>query len=96
MKDAKGHGSDARGNTSIAPTGLTAAARDRVIRGKMVDQSHFPVTTVSDRMAANALGQAHPKSYISPLGSSFAAAQDQLDRARNLALPRGTPGRRKS
>ena len=89
-KDAKGHGSDARSG------GLTAAARDRVIRGKMVDQSHFPVTTVSDRMAANALGQAHPKSYVSPLGSSFAAAKDQLDRARNLALPRGTPGRRKS
>ena len=95
MKDAKGHGSDSRGG-SATPTRLTAAARDRVIRGKMVDQSHIPVTTVSDRMAAMALGQAHPKSYVAPLGSSFAQAQDQLDRARNLALPRGTPGRRQS
>lgn len=90
MKDAKGHGSDTRGG------GLTAAARDRIIRGKLVDQTHFPITTVSDRMAANALGQAHPKAYIAPLGSSFAQAKDQLDRARNLAMPRGTPGRRQS
>jgi len=91
-KDSGGHGSEKRG----VPTGQTPAARDRIIRNKMVDQSHFPVTTVSDRMAAMALGQSHPKSYVSPLGASFAAAQDQLDRGRNLAMPRGTPGRRKS
>ena len=92
MKDAGGHGSNPRN----AVGGLSEAARDRVIRGKMVDQTHYPIKTVGDRMAANALGQDHPKSYIAPLGYSFQAAQDQLDRARNVAVPRGTPGRRKS
>jgi hypothetical protein len=92
MKDDRGHGSNVRNPQG----GLSEAARDRVIRGKMLDQSHMPVTTVGDRMAAMALGQGHPKSYVAPLGSSFAQAQDQLDRARNLALPHGTPGRRKS
>ena len=92
MKDERGHGSNPRN----AVGGLSEAARDRIIRGKMVDQTHFHVTTISDRMAANALGQGHPKSYVAPLGSSFQAAQDQLDRARNVAVPRGTPGRRKS
>jgi hypothetical protein len=91
MKDAHGHGS-----TSRTPTGQTRAARDSIIRGKMVDQSHFPIPSITDRMAAMSLGQGHPKSYVSPLGSSFTAAQDQLDRARNVAVPRGTPGRRKS
>ncbi len=88
MKDAKGHGSNPRG-----------ARAEKIAMGKAVDARRAdlaPPMTITDRMAAMSLGQGHPKSYISPLGSSFAAAQDQLDRARNLALPRGTPGRRKS
>lgn len=101
MKDAKGHGSEKRGGAAGAytPTRLTPPVRqavaERVAMRRAVDERHYPTSTVTDRMAAMSLGQAHPKSYIAPLGSSFAQAQDQLDRARNLALPRGTPGRRK-
>ena len=112
MKDAKGHGSNPRSggaggavrlDTEGSPrrkTGYLGSAREeRIAIGKATDARRAdlaPPSSITDRMAAMSLGQGHPKSYISPLGSSFAAAKDQLDRARNLALPRGTPGRRKS
>ena len=108
MKDARGHGSDPRGginapvrlDTAGSPrrkTGYLGSSKQETIAMRQaIDTTHFPPSTVTDRMAAMSLGQGHPKSYVSPLGSSFAAAKDQLDRARNLALPRGTPGRRKS
>ena len=133
MKDAKGHGSNARSggisavrldstesparktgylatpqpkyavNQTVARSAeggsLSTAAAERIAMRQSVDQRRAdlaPSMTITDRMAAMSLGQGHPKSYVSPLGSSFAAAQDQLDRARNVALPRGAPGRRKS
>jgi hypothetical protein len=130
MKDALGHGSNARRvspnlsdaygpnsparrgqatgyladpqrkytvNTTAARTAeggeLSTAARERIAGRQMVDT---PPSTITDRMAAMALGQGHPKSNEVPLGSSFQAAKDALNRGRSVAMPRGAEGRRKS
>ena len=85
MKDEHGYGSNPRG-----------ARQEVVAMRKAVDERHFPTTTVTDRMAAMSLGQAHPKSDVVPLGSSFAAAQTDLWKARSFAQPRGADNRRKS
>ena len=131
MKDAKGHGSDARGggdtptvrldnvgsparktgylaapqpkygaNQSAARTAeggkLSTAAGERIAMRQAADESRYPTSTVSDRMAAMSLGQGHPKSNSVPLGSSFAAAKTDLWFGRNVAMGRGADNRRKS
>ena len=84
-KDAGGHGSEARG-----------ARQERVAMNRAVDERHFPTHTVTDRMAAASLGQAHPKTAPVPLGQSFAAAKSDLSRGRSVALPAGAENRRQS
>lgn len=85
MKDAKGHGSNPRG-----------ARQERVAMNQQIDERHYPTHTVTDRMAAASLGQAHPKSMPSPIGQSFSTTQTDLWRGRNFALPRGADNRRQS
>ena len=128
MKDAKGHGSDARGgslpttrldavgsrqpktgylaapqpkyvaNPNAARTAeggkLTTAVGERVAMRQAADESRYPTSTITDRMAAIALGQGHPKSV--PFGSSTAAAKTDLWFGRNVAMARGKDNRRKS
>jgi hypothetical protein len=75
---------------------LTTTVGERVAMRQAADESRYPTSTVTDRMAAAALGQGHPKSNLVPLGSSAAAAKAELWLGRNLAMPRGVDNRRKS
>jgi len=105
MKDAKGHGSDARGGRQFTDitqrrgatsTGVTRTVRElQALRGG-IDERHYPTRSVSDRDAAAALAQGHPKSETVPLGQSFAYAKAALARARTVALPPGAENRRKA
>jgi hypothetical protein len=106
MKDAKGHGSNPRnGGVPVVrldsadsrqpKTGyLGTAKQETIAKGQAKDESHYPTTTITDRMAAIALGQGHPKSV--PFGSSAAAAKTDLWFGRNVAMRRGADNRRKS
>ena len=84
MKDAHGHGSNPRG-----------AREEQVAMRQGIDERHFPTRSDLDVAAAQALGQAHPKSEPVPFGSSFQAAKDALARGRSVALPAGAENRRK-
>jgi hypothetical protein len=75
---------------------LSTAAGERIAMRQSADEGRYPTSSVTDRMAAMSLGQGHPKSDVVPLGSSFAAAKTDLDRARSVALPRGAENRRRS
>jgi hypothetical protein len=83
MKDAQGHGSNPRGSRE-----------EQIAIRQGIDARHFPTRSPQDLEAAQALGQAHPKSAPVPLGQSFQAAKDALARGRTVALPRGVEGRR--
>jgi hypothetical protein len=130
MKDAKGHGSDARGgglpttrldtvgsrqpktgylakptpkyeaNPNAARTAeggkLTTTVGERVGMRQAADESRYPTSTITDRMAAMSLGQGHPKSNSVPLGYGAAAAKTDLWFGRNVAMGRGADNRRKS
>ena len=84
MKDAQGHGSNPRG-----------AREEQIAIRQATDERHFPTRSPHDVAAAQALGQAHPKSAEVPLGKSFQAAKDALARGRTVALPPGAEGRRR-
>ena len=75
---------------------LSSAAAETIAAKKAADEGRYPTSTITDRMAAVALGQGHPKSNGVPFGYGQQAAQMNLDRARNVALPRGAENRRKS
>lgn len=108
MKDAKGHGSDRRGGGEPAvrldtvgsrqpKTGyLGTAKQERIAMRQAADESRYPTSTVTDRMAAMSLGQGHPKSNSVPLGYGAAAAKSDLWFGRNIAMARGADNRRKS
>lgn len=107
MKDALGHGSNPRGTAGavrLDSTGspaqktgyLGSAKQEKIAMRQAVDESHYPTSTITDRMAAMSLGQGHPKSNEVPLGQSFQAAKAALQRGRAVALPRGAEHRRKS
>lgn len=108
MKDAKGHGSNSRsGGTPVVrldnanspnpKTGYMGSAKQETLAmQRAADESRYPTSTVTDRMAAMALGQGHPKSNSVPLGSSFSAAKTDLWFGRNVAMARGADNRRKS
>jgi hypothetical protein len=72
---------------------LSTAAAERLAMRRSADESRYPVT---DRVAAMALGQGHPKSNSVPLGYGAAAAKSDLWFGRNVAMPRGADNRRKS
>jgi hypothetical protein len=91
MKDARGHGSN--------PTG--SAREEQTAIRQSIDEHHFPSRAIFPRLpddiaAAQALGQAHPKSAPVALGQSFQAAKDALARGRTVALPPGAESRRRS
>ena len=109
MKDARGHGSNPRGGGAVGvvrldtagsparKTGYKGTAKQETIAMRQsADESRYPTSTITDRMAAMALAQGHPKSGGVPFGHGFEAAQMSLDRARNVALPRGAESRRRS
>jgi hypothetical protein len=108
MKDAKGHGSNPRnGDTPVVrldtvgspnrKTGYKGSAKQETLAMQRVsDEGRNPTSTITDRMAAMTLGQGHPKSGGVPFGYGFEAAKMNLDRGRNVALPRGAENRRKS
>jgi len=75
---------------------LSSAAAETIAAKKAADEGRNPTSTITDRMAAMTLGQNHPKSSGVPFGYGFEAAQMNLDRGRNFALPRGAENRRKS
>lgn len=87
-------------NTSVARAkeggSLSSATAETLAAQRAADESRYPTSTVTDRMAAMSLGQGHPKSEAVPLGSSFSTAKSDLDRARSVALPRGAENRRAS
>lgn len=85
MKDAQGHGSNPRG-----------AREEQTAIRRGIDERHFPTRSPQDVAAAQALGQAHPKSAQVPLGQSFQAAKTALARGRTVALPRGVENRRQA
>jgi len=64
MKDAQGHGSNPRGN----------ARQDAIIRGKGIDQRHFP-NRMSETTAATDLGQIKPKFAMTDYGRALVARQ---------------------
>lgn len=75
---------------------LTTTVGERVAMRQAADESRYPTSTVTDRMAAMSLGQGHPKSNSVPLGYGAAAAKTDLWFGRNVAMGRGSDNRRKS
>ena len=106
MKDAKGHGSNPRNDgTPVVrldtagsrqpKTGYKGSAKQETLAlQRAADEGRNPTSTITDRMAAIALGQGHPKSV--PYGYGAAAAKTDLWFGRNVAMPRGKDNRRKS
>jgi hypothetical protein len=75
---------------------LSTAAAERLAMRRSADESRNPTSTVTDRVAAMALGQGHPKSNSVPLGYGAAAAKTDLWFGRHIAMARGADNRRKS